>query len=216
MPLRYRGRRALISHPRPHLHLDLRRLPRTRSSFLRAMVAAMVSVVMIAGVQPIPSQATVPTDYVSLPRSAFTPVVQRRTEPVIEATSAVAPEADTPSSVEPVRAAASVRRPVVSVPQPAVRTISVTTGRASWYRGSRGFGGTRHAAQNDARWTGKVDDVVKVCVVSSGRCAKVKVVDYCQCFVGSKKERLIDLSIETVRKLRLDPDDGIWTVTVSD
>lgn len=91
----------------------------------------------------------------------------------------------------------------------------VTSGTASYYPGSRGFHGRPHVAVQDGRWTGKIQRFIKVCVKGHG-CAILPVVDYCQCHRGEEGEKIVDLSIEAVRKFHLDTTDGIWNATIQE
>ena len=65
-------------------------------------------------------------------------------------------------------------------------------GLASWYP-ARGM----IAAVHSWRW-GDTPYRVRVC---ASRCIDVTVSDYCQCYVGEPRERLIDLSDDAFRKL---------------
>lgn len=103
--------------------------------------------------------------------------------------------------------------PPPTVPPTPLVTQSVTvveeqSGRASWYPGSRGFHGVPHVALPESRWTGKIERYVSVCV--NGRCERAAVVDHCSCYVGTKKERIVDMSIELVVALDLNPETGVW------
>ena len=110
-------------------------------------------------------------------------------------------------------------RPVVAVPSPRavvrdVQSVSVRpgggggrSGRASWYDDGPGL----YAAVNSYRW-GDPRYSVRVCAGS--RCVTVTVRDFCQCYVGTSRERVIDLSPDAFR--RLAPlSAGLVKVTVS-
>lgn len=86
-----------------------------------------------------------------------------------------------------------------------------TSGVASWYRRSRGIVG-HHAAVPGGRWTGKGWAVALVC--SGGRCVRVALADYCQCYQGTPRARVIDLSLSTVVALGLDPRMGLYRVSI--
>ncbi len=114
--------------------------------------------------------------------------------------------------------AASQATPTPTVPPTPLVTQSATvveerSGKASYYYGSRGFHGTPHVAVQDGRWTGKVQRYVEVSVEGS-KFRELPVVDYCDCWRGTKKEKIIDLSSETVELFGLDPTDGVWDVVV--
>jgi rare lipoprotein A (peptidoglycan hydrolase) len=71
-------------------------------------------------------------------------------------------------------------------------TSTPATGRASWYA-ARGNVAAVHS------WR-RGDEPYRVRVCAS-RCVNVTVADWCQCFIGSSRERLIDLSDDAFRKL---------------
>lgn len=104
-------------------------------------------------------------------------------------------------------------------PPPVVRTVPTSptveavVGKASFHHGSRGFHGTLHIAMQDGRWTGKVNRYVFISVEGS-KFIRVAVVDYCQCFRGTERERIVDLSEDVVRKLGLNTKQGIYDVVV--
>lgn len=106
-------------------------------------------------------------------------------------------------------------RPPFDQPEstPGVVEIGLTEGVASYYEGSRGFHGIAHIAVQDGRWTGRINRTIEVCVRGHG-CHTLPVVDYCQCYRGTDKERIVDLSIEAVRLFNLDTSRGIWPVTL--
>ena len=104
--------------------------------------------------------------------------------------------------------------PILSerTPQPSARP-SPTVGVASWYGGSRGWHGVPHVALPSGRWTGAIGAHAVVCVFAGGRsrCATLPVVD---CLCGGIPGRIVDLSIEAVRLLDLDPARGLWPASV--
>lgn len=51
-------------------------------------------------------------------------------------------------------------------------------------------------------------------LAENGREATVPVIDYCQCYVGTPQERVIDLQPGTLELLGLDPNQGLYRVTV--
>lgn len=88
-------------------------------------------------------------------------------------------------------------------------------GGASWYPGTRGYGGTAHVAMPAAQYLvrGTKSPMVRVCV--GGRCRTVPVVDSCSCSWGTPDEMIIDLSLPLVHELGLDPSLGIYRVEVT-
>lgn len=94
-----------------------------------------------------------------------------------------------------------------------VSTPAPIIGVASWYPGSRGWHGVPHVALPSGRWTGAIGAHALVCVFAGGRsrCATLPVVD---CLCGGIPGRIVDLSIEAVRLLDLDPARGLWPASV--
>lgn len=83
------------------------------------------------------------------------------------------------------------------------------TGTASWYAagGPAAAAGPRLRAALGPDWRGKV---VTVC---ASRCIPVALVDFCQCYKGQKRERLIDLGLEAFAQLER-PSAGLLRVTI--
>ena len=88
-------------------------------------------------------------------------------------------------------------------------------GEASWYPGTRGYGGTAHVAMPAAEYLvrGTKSPMVRVCV--NGRCRTVPVVDSCSCSWGTPGEMIVDLSLPLVHELGLDPSLGIYKVELT-
>lgn len=162
--------------------------------FLFVSLVAASSAVLLP-----PASAAGTTTYHRLPDDIFVPVV------LAEPTLAPTPE---PSAVPtPV----PTRRPrATPTPAPGDRRVGV----ASWYEGSRDFHGIRHVALPDSDWDGTIHGYARICVLATGVCTRAAIVDYCQCYRRTPDERVVDLSIETVRALRLDPSRGLYKVSV--
>jgi hypothetical protein len=116
-----------------------------------------------------------------------------------------------PRELELPRSAGSVRGGVLAgTPSPDV------TGIASNYPGTAGWLGQATVAlpgDLGGRYTGEVNGFVTVC---ADRCARLPVVDWCQCYWGTADERIVDLShaawaLVTDRPLEL----GLVDVTVT-
>jgi hypothetical protein len=77
-------------------------------------------------------------------------------------------------------------------PQPAA--AAPIAGIASNYAGTAGWMGEATVALPGAlggRYTGEVNGHVTVC---ADRCARLRVVDWCECYWGTEDERIVDLS----------------------
>lgn len=165
--------------------------------------------------------AAVPDRGARVPLPAV-PVDPRRLDRV---TSAPEPE---PASAGPVASATATvetrpaRPPVVrAAARPArlwaqLRRGLTVSGVATWYWGSRGYAGVAHVAMPGARFLprGK-DGVPRARVCAAGRCVVVRVVDRCGCYARTPRARVADLSLGTLRRLRLDPGRGVYKVRVT-
>lgn len=91
-----------------------------------------------------------------------------------------------PTSVAPGRTAA-----------PAA-AVTVPRGTASWYRAA---GLVAAAGPDLRRWLGPGWRGERIRVVAGGRSVVVRIVDWCQCYRGEPRERLIDLGDEAFVEL---------------
>lgn len=83
-----------------------------------------------------------------------------------------------------------------------------TAGKASWYSGVV-------AAANWCTWPFTSCGLVAVQSHDTGLVITIAIGMYCDCYTGTDHERLIDLTRSQVIALGLDPDDGIFAVTVT-
>ena len=85
-------------------------------------------------------------------------------------------------------------------------------GRASWYdwRPREAAAGPALRKMLGPNWRGKT---VVVCQYVGRTCTRVKLTDWCQCYRGTARERIIDLDRRTFALLAL-PSRGLVRVTV--
>ena len=84
--------------------------------------------------------------------------------------------------------------PPTQAPTPAPPDAPVVSGTASNYAGTAGYIGEPVVALPGAlggRYTGDVQGYVTIC---ADRCARLAVVDWCQCYWGSADQRVADIS----------------------
>jgi len=91
------------------------------------------------------------------------------------------------------------------------RAGTPVTGIASWYGPGEGV------AMPFCTWTYRHEHGCGSVIIRSldtGMAAVAPVVSYCQCYVGTPQERIIDLQLGVVGALGLDPARGLYRVTV--
>jgi hypothetical protein len=109
-----------------------------------------------------------------------------------------------------VRAAPSVA-PVAALVRPSGQRGASVTGTASWFRSPRGVSAAGPALRT-ALGSGWRSDRVTVCGPSG--CAVTVLGDWCQCYLGTASERLIDLNARVFEAVCGALSRGICPVTV--
>lgn len=92
-----------------------------------------------------------------------------------------------------------------------VRAGGGITGVASWYGPGNGV------AMPFCTWTYRNTvgcGSVLITSLDTGQSTVAPVIDYCQCYVGTPQERIVDLQLGVVAALGLDPSRGLFRVTV--
>lgn len=188
---------------------------------------------------PLPSQAPAATDaptFVTLadppadspapsPTPDPTPPEVVAPSPSPDPAAGVAAPSPAPDAAAPSSAPAAVVSPA---PRPTVRAAArparlwaqlrrglTVRGSASWYYGTRGYAGIPHVAMPGARFLVRGKTVPRARVCAGNRCIVVRVVDYCGCYVGTRRSRVVDLSTSALHRLGLDPRRGVYRVRVT-
>ena len=121
-----------------------------------------------------------------------------------------------PAAAQPAAPRAAVRaatRPAKLWSQ--LRRGLTVRGAATWYFGTRGYAGIAHVAMPGARYLPRGTNGPRARDCAGGRCVTVRVVDACGCRAGTRRARVADLSVATLRRLGLDPRRGVYQVRVT-
>lgn len=154
------------------------------AALVAALLVALLTLTWVAWDHQVTSSesaATTPEGQVLGGRSSFTEPFHDR----VPLPSRAATPAPTPSST------AAPAAPATPAPPP---SAPVVTGTASNYPGTAGYFGQPVVALPGAmggRYTGAVQGYVTIC---ADRCARVAVVDWCQCYWGTADQRVADIS----------------------
>lgn len=70
------------------------------------------------------------------------------------------------------------------------------------------------AARNDCVWPWQRCQPVSVHSILTGRTIRVQPAMFCDCYTGTRHQRLIDLDPDQLAALGLDPADGLYAVEV--
>lgn len=80
-------------------------------------------------------------------------------------------------------------------------------GVASWYHGTT-------AARNDCVWPWVACTPIRITALETGKVIVVEPAMYCDCYTGTANQRLVDLTLNQVYALGLDPARGLFRVRV--
>lgn len=104
-----------------------------------------------------------------------------------------------------------VAAPVQTGTGPSAPLVSTQTGTASWYGPGTGV------AMPFCTWTLRTTQgcgSVAIQSLDTGITVIAPVIDYCQCYVGTPQERIVDLQWGVVDALGLDRSRGLYPVSV--
>ena len=88
-----------------------------------------------------------------------------------------------------------------------VGCIVYGTGIASWYSGTG-------AARNDCVYPWKNCQTISIKSLDTGRTIIVTPTSYCDCYTGTSRERIVDLTKQMVTQLGLKTSTGLYRVLV--
>ena len=128
------------------------------------------------------------------------PVIPGGVLAVVVATATMAPGANTDAALAP------------ATSEPTAKPSARTHGVASWFAAPAG---TAAAGPALRRLLGKDWRGQHVRVSAGGRSVVVALTDWCQCYRGEDRERIIDLSRGAFAALA-DPSRGVLRVTISE
>lgn len=176
--------------------------------------ALMTGVLFIAALTGCCVSYAVPQATYKPSGATFRPVAV--SEPTSDPTPSPAPS---PVVGEPARPIGPLPTPRVVPPRQPKGEIgdAVVGGRASWYCCTRGYDSDDLVAAagpslRTGNWRGRV---VRVCSDDTGRCVRLTLVDFCGCYNGTRRERVIDLHPGVVHALGLNLSQGVYRVTVT-
>jgi hypothetical protein len=199
------------------------------------VLAVLLLLLALAVVAP-PTRSETPVMATAVPQSEFSPlsvvlpssvgsatVAKRRAGPDAPGYNPALPSPDAKAVSDRVLARAnetpnpsSKRRvalpPATAKPSPAsivlaARSGTRVAGTASWWAS---FGPGIYAALPG--YVAGTHVTIRVC--AGDRCVDAPVITSCQCFVGTPRERIVDVSPGILRALGLDPGSGLFPVTI--
>jgi hypothetical protein len=80
--------------------------------------------------------------------------------------------------------------------------------------GTASMWGGPGAARNDCTYPWRACQPIAIQSLTTGLVIRVMPVTYCDCYTGTRRERIVDLDPSLVRALGLDPAEGLWPVRV--